>query len=715
MRFIISVEAQDDGWDVAILDDTGAELESHSMAARTVAGHQIPASPETSDAQVEELAGQMAAISEERTARDNEPEAIGKHLFDLLLGQAGWAAIDTAARGSDVIELALRWPSDAGDLHRLPWEMLHNGERFLSDARSPLVAITRLVPVQTRLPQQLDTLPRLLFAIGTTLHDPVIRPGAEIMGVLRHKREGKEFTSFFVESASPERIGSAIEAKKPDVVHLICHGGPDHLRLQNDGAQGEGEFGADQLGRVLLHQDQAPPLVVLSACEAGRPEGPNTAPLAAALVAAGLPLVIAMGGRISDLGCRLFARRFTDSLVAGEPVVQAVGQGRSAALLARRASAASQIEWALPIIFQSESVPTEFAPLQPGAAEAIAQRVASFSLRQDPPVFCGRIDLLNAFDRLLDPGSNKHVLMVSAPQPTPGLGEKRLLDEMTGRALKLGHVAVKLPSVESPRTAEELAAEVVIASLRTRTWMGLPPLLESHVHSYLHSEIGRGDPPPFQGQQDLHEALAPYRRVSETTVDPNVLLLKLDRDLRQLREDAAAHGQFLDPHPMVVVMMGEVEEFDKAADALFDYLEAEGRFGSTDDPVRLVISYGESLGATEKLHGVENRLAGKSTIIKMDLNPFTPEELPLAMQWVLANPRPEPTFADWAYVAKDPEGPWTATLGDQVGSLPGGLNNEGFYIMAYMASPRRREGALDEWFEAADDEDVLRQYLEQDQ
>ena len=71
-------------------------------------------------------------------------------------------------------------------------------------------------------------------------------------------------------------------------------------------------------------------------------------------------------------------------------------------------------------------------------------------------------------------------------------------------------------------------------------------------------------------------------------------------------------------------------------------------------------------------------------------------------------------MADWAYVAKDPEGPWTTTLGEQVGSLPGGLNNEGFYIMAYMASPRR-QGALDEWFEAADDEDVLRQFLEQDQ
>lgn len=714
MRFVISVarDFEGNGWEVTVSKGGEQPIEgARTMPARTAGDVRIPAGSEMSQQEFQTLVAQLESICDERTASEGTPESVGIHLFSMLLGKAAWEAINAAAEGEGVIELALSWPVDESDLHRLPWEMLHDGDQFLSTTRRPLVAITRLVPVETELPQQLDILPKLLFAIGSSLNDPVIRPGAEVMGILRSKREGKEFISFILESASPQRIQNEVRNRNPDVVHFICHGGPDFLRLQNDGG-GVGSYGPSQLAEILLQPDRAPPLVVLSACDGARPAGPNTASLAAQMVEAGLPLVIAMGGRISDLGCRLFARRFMDSLVAGEPVVQAVGEGRSAALHANPSSAASQIEWAFPVVFQSESVLPGFAPIAAGAPVEIAKRVANYSFNNNsPPVFCGRVDYLSAFDELLDQEKTKDVLMISAPNPTSSLGEKRLLDEMAARAVKLGHVVVRLRG-ESPKTPVQLAAQTLMASLRTRSWMNLRSRADSLVYAYLQSNEDFENQLAAEDQDQLASGLARFTQDVATDVNSTELMLKLRGDLKQLFDDAVESGRYLHSSPVVVVLMGDVQQYDKAADALFDFLETEGRLGSIDAPVKLVVAYDESPGVTEKLIGVENRLSGKDSVKKMDLLPFSEDEQSLAISWVLVHPRPEPKYADWAYVAREP-GPWQDVLRNEVAGLPGNLNNPTFYAFVYAWS-NRMEGAPNVWFDAADDEDVLKKYLEQE-
>ena len=54
-------------------------------------------------------------------------------------------------------------------------------------------------------------------------------------------------------------------------------------------------------------------------------------PLAVQLVAGGLPIVIAMTGRVSDVGCRLFTRRLGEMLLKeGDGLIAATAEARRA-------------------------------------------------------------------------------------------------------------------------------------------------------------------------------------------------------------------------------------------------------------------------------------------------------------------------------------------------------------------------------------------------
>ena len=395
-----------------------------------------------------------------RAIQPGDPDAFGAYLFDCLLG-SNWGLIQTAAAtpAEWFIELAIAADPSEIALARLPWELMRSTDAYLSsgyvrDTRQVDVAITRVVPNAAQKPRAIEGLPRVLFAVGTLLNDESVRPAAEILCTLKRARdEQRRMHPRILERASPSRLQKAVATFKPDVVHLLCHGGFQNgvplLQLQSETTGGKEEsFAASSIATALKGDGNIPPIVLLSACQSGTammsPQG--VGPLAAELVSSGIPIVIGMTGKVTDIACRLFSRRFAETLLGGGRLIQATAEGRRAAFAEGRPPQGS-IDWAFPAVFLSSGVDPDYRPADPNAPpDKIEDRIRAYNTRSSP-TFCGRQDFFQAFETMFAP-NGPSVLAAYTATAKVGYGRKRLLEELAVQALLEGHV----PVLVTPRT-----------------------------------------------------------------------------------------------------------------------------------------------------------------------------------------------------------------------------------------------------------------------
>jgi hypothetical protein len=378
----------------------------------------------------------------------------GKYLFDVLIGETIWKAItDEASAKHDDIELALKWDWAGGPLSRLHWEMMSTADRFLASgyADGPGVrdvAITRIVPDTTVQARVARPVPRVLFVVGTSLLDRTMRPGAEIVGIIQRPGSESRVQWRYIEDAKPSTVKSTVKSFEPDVVHFICHGGVEakggagFLQLKSDQDRGDGQFFANQIAPWLREGKTPPGMVVLSACDSGAALAPQqVAPLAAALVKEDVPVVIGMSGRISDIACRLFTRRFAEALICSdddETLVNATALGRRAAFSEGNNPELS-VDWGFPTVYLSSAVETNYVPTskQPDGTLTVEQRLPSYALRRHP-VFCGRHNFFDAFRDLMSKQVGALAAFVASEKR--GYGRTRLLEAITIQSLIDGHV-----------------------------------------------------------------------------------------------------------------------------------------------------------------------------------------------------------------------------------------------------------------------------------
>ncbi len=143
---------------------------------------------------------------------------------------------------------------------------------------------------------------------------------------------------------------------EPQVVHFMGHGYLDPARregvlvLEDDDGSGQYLLPASTLAGFFIGKSM-PRLVVLSSCESGEPGGSHCfgpfASTAAALVAAGLPAVVAMQSDVRNRSAIRFTERLYDRIAADDPVEAAVAQAR----VALKAGSAETLDWAVPVLF----------------------------------------------------------------------------------------------------------------------------------------------------------------------------------------------------------------------------------------------------------------------------------------------------------------------------------------------------------------------------
>ena len=655
MRFLIEVDGD---WAVTV---TGPGLERHGSMAALAAGRygRLPApaegacdpeDPAHADCLrgVEAVRGAYEEVAIRREPSDPKLVArLGRYLFDALLGQDTWKAIVAAAGDATVIELALSWDGRDNELHRMNWELLHDGVRYLAEGQGRAdVTITRVVNGDAVV-RDLDGPPRLLFAVGAALNDPTIRPGAEAIGLLRNIQSGgRSLNARVLENASPSRLAHAVAEFRPHAVHFISHGevrdGQGVLLLPPDEQDQPGPQPRDaaQLLQLLRAEGELPQLVVLSACESGpavRLLGAHqTAPLAAQLVQGGVPVVVGMAGQVSDLACRLFTRSFGAALVGGRSLVAASAEARRAGL-AGGALTSRSVDWAFPAVFMAAGVDPDWRPVPAGVDEVsplINGWISSYQV-DESPVFCSRTEFFELYWRMLE-GDGPPVLAAFVKGQGVRRGRTRLLRELTKQALWDGHIPLLIgttPSDEPPRTVEALCRKVQGAIVQLRRWLDLPQGVLSQL-----ALLRAYDPTkPLDDRLDptITGLLEAYGEVG-----PEAVQVALQVDLGLLAADARRRHPVLarGPGRVVVLLDGIDDGAVELVEELHEHLLGNHGLGTAAEPIPLVLAFAYA-SRDNLLRQIAEGQSGKPWLQVRELRAFQSDgEDLLAWEQVMLHP-----------------------------------------------------------------------------
>jgi hypothetical protein len=618
MRFNIEVEkAEANSWSVTILDSSRQEICKRVIRRSGTSPQVFPQPPdsESNDIKSTEVHHKLCTTSKTadiftvynhiltKNVTGNEVKAFGRYLFATLIGDEAWNKILAAAQNQR-IELALLWNDSEWELHRLPWEMMRSATETL--AADPRVSLFRLVPhTQTQM-QTISLEPKVLFVVGSEMNDPKVKPGTEYLGMLRRlEAQNLRLNTRILDRATTEQLEDELETFQPSVVHFICHGGLDHnglpyLEMAPDKpTDPPKQLYASSILTILKRPHGLPQVVVLNACYTGNPPVPREAPpLAFELVKGGIPMVVGMGGRVADVACRLFTRRFYEALLNGESVSEATAHGRRAGMMHIGAHVDSIVDWAMPTLFLATNVSPKINvdTTWIKQAELTYKYVRKHCSINNPPLFCDRHEFIERYNKLLDT-QTKAIGDRSAAEYTvlavevdawdqtvrePRYGKTRLLEELAAQAVRDGHLPCLVTFYGSnvpPVKPMQLGKEILRAVKNVRGFFGLN---QTVTYEFLKWE---------QSQSDSSVVLHPeiQEELNWGSSEGKIVRAALQLDLLALQDEA--RSKLNNPALRVVVLIDEVHRLDSAANIFVNDMIDSAGLGSDDDPVPVVFAF----------------------------------------------------------------------------------------------------------------------------
>jgi outer membrane protein assembly factor BamD (BamD/ComL family) len=340
-------------------------------------------------------------------ATRTRPQQIGDQLFNALFSGPVRSLLDRSLGMIHGRQRGLRIklhidPEDPSlaQLASLPWEFLYRKETrdFLNLSR--FTPILRYLDVQRPYtPLPLEPPLRILVVISDPADYVRLDLEAERAQIEASWAKPEGVQVEFMEQATILALQDRLAEQRYHVLHYMGHGDFDErtgqgvLVMEDNDGQGVMVDGST-LG-VLLRDAPTMRLVFLNACESARvtkEKGLDPfAGVAAAMVMAGIPAVIAMQFPISDSVAITFSQKFYPLLARGYPVDAAVAEGRRAIRLAETGT----MEWGTPVLFmrapqgiifqvstaQREKVPLPLPDLPEEIDEALEQRLAELYTR----------------------------------------------------------------------------------------------------------------------------------------------------------------------------------------------------------------------------------------------------------------------------------------------------------------------------------------------
>jgi CHAT domain len=330
-----------------------------------------------------------------RGGAGGDARELGSALFDALIRgrvrdlyqQARGSAGGDAGKG-----LRVRILLDARDgrlrpLLRLPWEILFDraadsGNLPALDPRRPIVRVIDSIE-QTLVPVP-GPLRHVLLVLANPRTSVLLDIESECAAV-EQALERIPIRPAVLRQATRSRLLESICDGEHQVVHFMGHGALDPAIGEGVIALEDEHREQDLLPASTLASFFAgrpmPRLVVLASCHSAEPGlDPSFGPfasVAAALVAAGLPAVVAMQTAVRDRSAIRFTERLYRRMVLGDPIEAAVSHARNAL----RAGQPEMLDWAVPVLFVRGQVE---GPLL-GKAAAVPASPPS-TARRDPSV-----------------------------------------------------------------------------------------------------------------------------------------------------------------------------------------------------------------------------------------------------------------------------------------------------------------------------------------
>jgi hypothetical protein len=281
---------------------------------------------------------------------------LGRDLFETLLPGDVRRLYDTArgrqeGRPLDVVFTSmLDWVADK------PWELAFDPARreFLATASVNLVrnafsAVPAEAPGRGRGRLRLLAVvsrPRGASPLDSRTETADLRQA--FAGLAKAGRAEVEI----LDRATPGRLQRRLAAGGVDVLHFVGHGAYDEAAregslLLEDERGRERPLGAEALRQVLCGRGLR--LVFLNACETGRGGRVDwNRGVAPALVAAGLPAVVANQYAVLDVAATAFARELYAHLARGRSLGDAAREARVAV---SRDLGPERLDWAVPVVF----------------------------------------------------------------------------------------------------------------------------------------------------------------------------------------------------------------------------------------------------------------------------------------------------------------------------------------------------------------------------
>jgi hypothetical protein len=282
--------------------------------------------------------------------------ALGKDIFETLFHGEVRRLYDAARTAQPNGRLNIIFTSMVSWIADLPWEFAYDPERknFLATSE---VNFTR--NVDTAIPA--DRIPsrdrlRILVVVAQPLGLAHLSVDEEIARVKSGFQDlialGLAEVDVLLD-ATPALLHQTLEVSRPfDILHFIGHGefneqtGTGCLVFENEN-QGVQTVDSGILAQIVCRRGVR--LMFLNACETGKGGRADfNRGVAPALVAAGVPVVVANQFSVLDVSATAFARHFYWALAQGRSVGDAAREARVAVNYSISGEA---IDWAVPVVF----------------------------------------------------------------------------------------------------------------------------------------------------------------------------------------------------------------------------------------------------------------------------------------------------------------------------------------------------------------------------
>lgn len=318
-----------------------------------------------------------------RAQEANAARQFGTRLFDFLIrthdqvNAAYFASLAQAGSSGLLLRLSVE---GAGELASLPWELIRDPNRdFLALSRqTPLVRYTQQLNTRAQTPIQLPL--RVLVMISSPSGYPALDVEGEWTRLQEATAELQKRGTLVLERldhATLIALQRKLRAREYHIFHYIGHSIFDGLagqgllvfETEQDPRRAQ-LVSAGSLSREI-GEESSLRLVLLNSCESAKRDQEDVfAGIASALVARGIPAVVAMQHEITDPAAKVFAEEFYRALAEGLPVEAAVSEGRRAI-----ANRIQNIEWATPVLFMRSDNGNLFGINPPTATRPVMSRV----------------------------------------------------------------------------------------------------------------------------------------------------------------------------------------------------------------------------------------------------------------------------------------------------------------------------------------------------